>query len=207
MGVLLTDLDIINAACAAYGDEPLQSLGEETSGGQAALLIYEDVVEFNLGIYLFSFAREIRQLSIVDGASPLSGYDHVFDLPAERLGAPIYVTDDVTDPDRRFDRFVLIGSTVHANANPLFAQIRIRPQVRDWSPAFKSATIAAVASKLAMARADAGTEAERLHVEAYGTPSEGYRGGKLGAAISADSFSTPPRRTAWGNNPLERARY
>lgn len=207
MGALLTDLDIVNAACAVYGDDPLQSLGEETPGGRAVQLLYEDVISFNLGIYLFSFAKQIRQLSLVDDANPLSGFANVFDLPAERLGQPIYVTDDVTDPDRRFSRYVLIGSTVHANANPLFAQIRFRPHVRDWSPTFKSATITALASKLARSRADATTEADKLHVAAYGNPSDQFMGGMMGAAIKADSFSTPPRRTAWGDNPLERARY
>lgn len=202
MGILLSDLDIVNAACAAYGDTPLQSLGEETPGGQAAQLLLEDIIEFNLGVYIFSFAKQIRELSDDAFARPLSGFEHVYDLPADRIGQPIYVTDDVTDPDRRFDRYVIIGDQVHADARPLYAQIRIRPQVRHWSPAFKSATIAALASKLAIARADAGSISKELHVEAYGTPTEDFRGGKMGVAIGSDSFSTPPRKAAWGNNPL-----
>jgi hypothetical protein len=37
---LLSDLEIVNAACAMIGEEPLQALDDETDAGQADGLIY-----------------------------------------------------------------------------------------------------------------------------------------------------------------------
>lgn len=202
---LLTPEDIMNAACLRIGETPLQSFDDETPQGQAATLVYEEVVDFNLGIYLFSFSRKIAQLSVNDGAVPLSGWTYVFDLPPERIGPPQYVTDDITDPDRRFDRYSLVEATVHTDANPVFAMIRFRPDPQLWSAAFRSATITALAARLAMTQASDRNTADMLTREAYGTVSEAYRGGQMGAAIRDDSYATPPRPQNRDNNPLTRA--
>lgn len=202
---LLDALDIVNAACARVGADPVQSLGEETTGGQSYQLLYDDVVSFNLGLYQFSWSRTIRQLSKISGATPLSGFDHVYDLPPERNGPPLYVTDDVTDPNRRFDRYALLEKQVHSSADPLFACIKIKPDPHLWSATFRSCTITALASRLALSLASDRQTSEMLRVEAYGTPQENFRGGQMRAAIGEDSFSTPPRAANFDRNPLTSA--
>src|SRR3954469_7973882 len=109
---LLTGLDIVNAACAQIGEEPLQSLDDETDAGQSASLLYEDTVDFNLGIYVFSFSKQIRQFSRNDAGQPLGGFLYIFDMPPERIGDPIYMTDDPTDPDRRFSRYAIVNTQI-----------------------------------------------------------------------------------------------
>lgn len=203
---LTTDLDIVNAACAMFGDDAPLSFDADLGNGQSASVLYESVVEFNIGIYLFSFSRQIFPLSVDDAASPLSGYSHVFDLPPERIEPPIYVTDDPTDPDRRYDRYVLIGDQVHAADNPLYAMCRYRPPVHRWSPTFRKATITSLASHLCLAMAHDKALSDQFRTQAYGTPSQDFRGGEMGAAIKADAFSTPPRRANWQNNYLSRSR-
>lgn len=200
---LLQPLDIINAACNRIGEDPIQALDGED--GEIAISAYEDTVAFNIGVYPFSFARTMRQLSRHANATPLSGWSHVFELPPERIGPPIYVTDDPTDPDRRFTRYSLVESTVHSDADPLYAMIKILPSPHLWSATFRSCTITAIASKLALALASDRQTMETLRVEAYGSPHENYRGGQMRAAITEDSQSTPPRKPDWSNNPLERA--
>lgn len=202
---LLTALDIVNAACARIGAEPLQDLDEETLGGQAASLIYEELVSFNFGVHPFSFARKIVQLAKVTNAVPLSGWTLVFDLPPERVGPPIYLSDDITDPDRRFTRYTLVEATVHSDAEPLFACIKFMPAPHLWSPTFRSVTITALASRLAYSLASDRQTMDELHREAYGSPVENCRGGQMRAAITEDSLATPPRKPDWKNNPLERA--
>lgn len=202
---LLTAVDIFNAACARIGEDPVQSFDDDDFGGQTASLIYEETVDFNLGIYRFSWSMEMRQLSRLTNAQPLTGWTKVFDLPPERLGPPLYLSDDITDPDRRFTRYTLTSERVHSDAEPLFAMIRFRPDPPRWSPPFRTATITALASKLAMASASDRTTMETLHQQAYGTPSEAFRGGQMGAAIRDDAHSTPPRRAGWENNPLSKA--
>lgn len=202
---LLDDLDIVNAACAMIGEEPLQELDEETDRGQAAALVYQTTVDFNFGLYSFSFGKQLYQLSQVSGATSLAGFDYVFDMPAERLGDPLYVTDDATDPDRRFSRYALIKSQVHADCTPLFGMFRFRASPDRWSPTFKAATIKAVAAAFAVPLTHDRALADALKVEAYGSSIENYRGGMLGAAIRADTFSVPPRTQNRDNNPLTRA--
>lgn len=200
---LLTALDIINAACARIGEDPL----EDTDGedGTAAHLLYEDVIGFNFGIYPFSFARSIRQLSRVTDAAPLSGWQFVFDLPPDRAGPPVYVTDDVTDPDHRYNRYSLVDATVHSDRDPLFAMIKIMPAPHLWSATFRTCTITALAGRLAFSLASDRATMEMLNAEAYGTPQENYRGGQMRASINEDALATPPRKPDWSSNPFERA--
>lgn len=202
---LLQDLDIVNAACAMIGEEPLQSLDDETDAGQATSLIYQTILEFNLGLYLFSFSKQVRQLSKNDAGQPLAGYTIVYDMPAERIGDPIYVTDDPTNPYRRFTRYAIVNTQIHADQDPLYAMIRFRPSPHTWTATFKAATIKSVASQLAIPMTHDRALAESLSREAYGTPQEAFLGGMMRAAIRADSFSTPPRSQNRSNNPLENA--
>lgn len=203
---LTTDLDIVNSACALFGEDAPQSFDDDLGNGQSAGLLYQSVIEFNLGIYLFSWSRQLFPLSVDDTASKFAGFSHVFDLPPERIEQPIYITDDVTDPDRRFDRYVLIGDQVHADANPVFAMCRYRPPVIRWSPTFRMATITSLAAALCLAMAHDRALSEKFQLEAYGPPSQQYRGGQMAAAIAADAYATPPRKANWGNNPLARGR-
>lgn len=202
---LLDDLDIVNAACAMIGETPLQSLDDEIEAGQAAALVYQATVEFNLGLYPWSFGKQVYQLSQVASATSLAGFDYIFDLPAERLGDPIYVTDDATDPDHRFSRYALINSQVHADKTPLYGEFRFRAPPNRWSPTFKAATITAVAAAFAIPLTHDRALADAKKVEAYGSPVEQYRGGMIGAAIRADAFSSPPRTQKRSSNPLERS--
>lgn len=204
---LLTDLDVANAACLRIGVGALgeDGLAADDDRSRAIASAYDDTVLFNLGVYLFSWSKTIVQLSINDLATPLSGFTKVFDLPPERIGEPIYITDDVTSPNRRFSAFVPLGEQVQSNAAALWAQIRYRPTPNRWNPLFRSATITAVAAKLALTVREDKTLARDLESLAYGDPLENYRGGQLGAAIRADAFSTPPRKPNWADNPFERA--
>ncbi len=204
---LLTPIDIINTACARIGEEPVQSLTEDLGGGQSASLIYDETVDFNLGLQPsgFAFAREVRQLSRLTDATPLTGYDYVYDIPQPYTGLPVYLSDDVTDPGRRFDRFILTNGQVHSDADPLFAMVKFRPDPHRWTGTFRTATITAIAAKLAYAIASNRNAYADFMAEAYGTASESFRGGQMRAALSEDGFANPPRRIQTQFNPLDQA--
>jgi hypothetical protein len=199
---MINKLEIVNRAMLRIGADPLQDLEDETLGGQAADLVYDSVIEFALGVYVFSFARKMVQLSELATATPLTGYTRVFDLPAERLGPPLRVTDSITDPNHRFSRYQLQGSTVHADETPLFAEIKFAAEPADWSGTFRDFVVLAVAAEYALSIAHDKNLRKELRQNAYGNPSENNRGGALGSAIREDSFATPPRSAGWDNNPL-----
>lgn len=202
---LLEPLDIVNAACAEIGEAPLESLEDESDPGQSAALLYDSVLEFNLGIHPFSFARELNALSrITDGISQL-GYAYVFGMPGQRIGNPIYVTDDATQPDRRFSLYEIVGAQVHSDAEALWGNFLVRAAPAVWSGPFKALMITSLAASFAIPMCHDRALAEDKRREAYGTPMENFRGGKMRAAISADGFTTPPRRQDRDNNPLTAA--
>lgn len=204
---LLTVLDIVNAACARIGEEPVQSLTEDLDGGQAASILYEEVVDFNLGLQPsgFAFAREVRQLTRLTDAVPLAGYRYVFDVPRPYTGLPVFLTDDPKDPDCRYDRYILTNGQVNADDDPLFAMVKFRPDPHRWTATFRTATITALASRLAMAIASDRNTMDSLNQEAYGSVSDNFRGGQIRTALHEDGFANPPRRIAVNRNPLERA--
>ena len=169
---LLAALDIINTACAMIGEEPLQSLTDDLGGGQSASLLYEAVVDFNLGLQPsgFHFAREVRQLSRLADVIAYTGYDYVFEVPAPYSGPPVFLTDDPNDPDRRYDRFLLTAGRVHANDDPLFAMVKFRPDPHRWTATFRMATMTALAAQLAFAIASDRNTMQIKQQEAYGSP-------------------------------------
>ena len=200
-----TALDILNAACAVIGAEPLQSLSDEISGAQSAGLVYETVTDFNLALEPFAFAHEFRQCSRRAAAAAGSGFLYVYDVPGPVLGLPRFLTDDPSDPDARFNRYILVGGSVHCDAEDLWANVKFRPEPNRWAPAFKAATIHALAASLSLSLASDRNGYEQLKATAYGTPSEAFRGGMMRAAINENAQATPPRRAHWDNNPLTRA--
>jgi len=204
---LLTALDVINTACAMIGEEPVQSLTDDLGGGQSASLLYEAVVDFNLGLQPagFQFAREVRQLSRLAGVTAYTGYDHVFEVPGPFSGPPVFLTDDPGDPDRRYDRFLLTAGRVHASDDPLYAMVKFRPDPHRWTATFRMATMTALAAQLAFAIASDRNTMQIRQQEAYGSPSESFRGGLMRSALSEDGFANPPRRVTVARNPLEQA--
>ena len=112
-------LDIINSACALLGADPVQNLDADVGGAGAASLLYKRVVDFNLGIYLFGFSKQVFSLSVIDGPPPATGYSFSFDLPPEAIELPLYLTDNPKDRMRRFNDYALVDGRVHADRNPL----------------------------------------------------------------------------------------
>lgn len=204
---LLTVTDIVNTACAKIGEEPPQSLTDDLGGGQSASLLYEAVVDFNLGLQPsgFHFAREVRQLSRLTGITAYTGYNYVFDVPGPRDGPPVFLTDDPSDPGRRYDRYILTAGRVHASDDPLYAMVKFRPDPHHWTGTFRMATISALAAEMAMAIASDRNTMQIWHQVAYGNASDNFRGGQIRAALTEDGFANPPRRISVADNPLERS--
>lgn len=188
--------DIVNDALALIGDN---SIGSFTEDGDLER-IYRTELGLAVGVYEFSWARRMFLLSRLEGAAP-TGHLHLFALPPERVGPPLRVTDDATDPHRIFNRFELLGDRVAADAPALWALCKFLPAPSSWSSTFRAALINALAGRLAYARSADKDVQERFLRIAYGSPDQGFRAGLIGAAIAEDARSTPPRRIA-PSNPL-----
>lgn len=200
----LTPLVMVNRAFARLNIDPLEGL-DDSFGASSAALTYDSIVEFCLGIYPFSWGKEMRVLSPLDPATSLFGYAHVFDVPGDSLGPPVRITDDARDPDRIFNRYTLSGNQVHADPATLFAEVKFKPPVMRWPATFREAVILGLAAEFALGQVDDANLRERLRADAFGSPSAFPRGGVMGTAIAEDARATPPRRAPLGNNPLTNA--
>lgn len=199
---IISEITIVNRACAKLGIDPLQDMEEETIGGQTARLVYDSFVELCLGLYPWSFGKEIRALAKLSDVTSEYGFAHVFDLPGDRIGPPIRVSDSATDPDRIFNRFVLYGGRIHADADPLFVDIKYMAPPDRWSATFREAVVLGLAGELALAMVDDANLRAALRSDAFGPPSQFPRGGAMGAAITEEARATPARRAPVDRNPL-----
>ncbi|WP_336800486.1 hypothetical protein [Kaistia sp. MMO-174] len=196
---------MINRAFGRLNIDPLEDLDDDSFGASSAALTYDSVVEFCLGCYVFSWAKEMRVLSPRADEIGLFGYRNVFDMPGDALGPPVRVTDDPRDPDRIFNRYVLSGNTVQADEPVLYAEVKFVPPPVKWPGTFREAVTLALAAEFALGQVDDKGMRDGLRADAFGSPSVFPRGGALGAAIAEDARATPPRRAPVGNNPLTNA--
>lgn len=192
--------DVANDAFALIGDEGVGSFTDDARGFDAGR-IYANEVGFALGVHPFSWCRRMVLLTR-SSEIPATGHAHLFALPPERLGPPLRVTDDATDPDRIFNAFELIDDGIASDAEVLWAQCKILVHPSSWSATFRQTVIVALAGRFAYARSADKDMQDRLLRQAYGTPEEAFRGGLMRAAINEDGRATPPRRIPMGESPL-----
>ncbi|MBL4693513.1 MAG: hypothetical protein JKY92_09325 [Magnetovibrio sp.] len=202
--MIKTDLDVINAACALVGHTPLETLEEETPGGSAIGLVYQEIVGFNFGMHPFSFGTILKELTRLDAnGEPLNtGYSYSHRLWNARRGAPLKVIRDPRNANDDFTDYLLIEDELHADEKQLWGIFKHSPPPLLWSSTFVTATTLALASRLAMIFASDTRSMQLWRTEAYGTPQERFRGGAMRVAINEDSFGTPPKKAQWSNNPL-----
>jgi hypothetical protein len=200
----LSPLVIVNRACAKIGVPPLQSLDEESQGGQAAQLIYDTLLDLCTGIYPWTFLRDTQELARTTAAQAPNGFRYTFQLPANQSALPtrIMASRDVKDV---ITDFAYEGNKLYCDFEQVFAELRLDPVPEIWSGPFRSAFITALASQLAEPLASDGKLSAALHEQAFGPMSYGYRGGELGAAIQVDARNAPVRSFPSQTNPLLQA--
>ncbi|MFK8250190.1 hypothetical protein [Ancylobacter terrae] len=199
---MLDPLRIVQMAAARIGEEAPTSLAE-AAGDDSLELVYQSVTDFCLDLHTWDFTRELRQLPQLAGiASPVLGYPYVFELPTDAIGEPLRVVDDIATPDRAFYGWTLHGARILALASPLYAVVNVRPPPARWPGTFREAVVLAIAAELALSMASNDGLRAELRVNAYGTPSQDFRGGAIGVAIRNQAFRTPAKRLALGTDPL-----
>ncbi|SEK37337.1 hypothetical protein SAMN04515666_101352 [Bosea lupini] len=195
-------LGLVNAAMAAFGATPLQSLDAETPAGRAADLAYDATVDAMLGFYPWSFARMTVPLTQL-ADEPVNGWAHKYLLPSNRLSLPHRILANPRDPDRTLKAWAIEAGHLYADAEPLWGVFSFRVDPEDWSPVFYQAVIYALAAALVVPISGNATGAvETMRALAFGTPGENMRGGFMGQAMQADARNQPSRALGFDDNPL-----
>lgn len=191
-------LTLVQEAALRIGEEPPQSL-DEFLGTDSLARVFSGVADFCLDLHPWTFCTEVRPLSRLDLDSPVRGYPHVFELPADAVGQPLAIFADLSTPDAPYAGFTYHGARVLALDAPVHALLTVRPPPARWPGAFREAVRLALAAELALALASDDGLRDKLRADAFGTPSEMYRGGAMGVAIRNQGWRAPPQRLASGD--------
>ena len=193
MALSENDVAICNQALASFGARPIQTFDDTTPAGSTCRLKYQEVIDGLLSEHPWSFTRQIVQLQeLAEDAPDLSGFlasgwRHAYALPPDLLAAPSAYLRDPSLADFPERRFQVMGQSVYLDVTPVWAVCRVRVDPAFWPPYFTSAAVACLSAELVMPiSGNAGFLAAKQQ-EAWGSPSEGRRGGKLGVARSADA--------------------
>lgn len=198
------ELFVINGAYALIGQPPLQTIDVETPGAQAAALLYVDTAKALLGFYPWSFSKRTRKLDRL-ADDPGDGWTYAFQLPADRIGQPLAVSN-VKDLRRQFTDYALAEDRVHADVAELWAQVQYVASPSTWSGPFLIAFRTALAAEFAMAITQDAKLRAQLRQDAFGPDSMMMRGGFMGAAIQADTRAQPSPVLLADGGPLLQAR-
>lgn len=206
MADLPDDLSVINEALARIGGAPLFALDEETKRASAVIHIYRTVVPDAFAAHRWHWARRTAPLDRL-AVTPETGWRFAYALPGDRIGAPVKVLDNPRCPDLPLRDYIVEGGELHCDREAVWATcVRAVPPAA-WEPAFRQAVIVALAATFCLPETHDTKLQAVLEQTAWGSPSEGRRGGLMGRAIALDAASAGAVASAVGSDPLTASHF
>lgn len=190
MSVVVTLTALVNEALARLGSEPIAALDEETPTARKAAQIAPTVLGQVYGATSWRFARRTRALTRLD-VRPETGFRYAYALPGGRIGEPVKVLANPRYADQPLRHFAIEGGELHADMEAVWVTCVEEVDPATWPPLFRAAFVTALAGELAVPQAHDTNLADSLRVQAWGTPSEGGRGGLIGRAMARDAAQAP----------------
>ena len=184
--MLATDIGIINAALTLTGNRQIGSLEEQTGEANICATLYPAVKRACLSAHPWRFTIDTRQLNRLTATVP--GWACAFQMPANliqlRQVFPGRGQATTAAYEIQGDRLL----TDHPRIRAEFSEITSESRFPPW---FVTLLETALAARLAMAIAEDSGKAQWLEQMAWGSPSEGRRGGLMRQALTADSQQSP----------------
>ncbi|WP_062222207.1 hypothetical protein [Aureimonas sp. D3] len=197
---------IINRALIQLGQAPSFSLDDESFANGAIDAVWPDVVDICFGLHDWTFARRTSRLTRL-AAKPDNGWTYGFELPGDRLGAPLLVLRAVVQSEAVLRTYTIEGGTLFAHEPAVWARCKVEVDPVAWEPNFRTAFTTALASRLAVPmQQDEGLAAE-LWAAAFGTPAQGGTGGAFGRLVAQDRAAAPVSSPLLRSDPLTDARW
>jgi hypothetical protein len=200
--VIVTDLTVCNLAIDRVSGDRIDALDEESPLGQFCADNYPHKREFILGKYRWTFATQVAPLARMD-PEPLEPRPcaYKFAPPSDLIGA-VHDWRDTVDPNDKTRSIYVLEANDHYwsdDATVFIEYTANRPESR-WPASFRQLVITAFAADLAD-HCQRPRLADKLFVEAWGTPQEGGEGGLYKTARNEDSRMAPQRRLVSGIDP------
>ena len=185
-------LSICSDALILLGAKPLSSFSEGTDSAQICDRIYDDVRDFVIGMYPWSFTVKKTQLAqLVD--SPVNEYTYKYSLPSDVLGSGVRAVYDsnstgVTPINTGWE---IIGNELNTNLETVFVDYQHRPTEDVMPTYFVQLLKYYMTWHIAESVTDQITKADYYKTICVGLPSENMRGGMFRQATQIDSQLRP----------------
>lgn len=191
---------ICNEALTLLGHSAIHDFEGRTPASEACERVYGVVLGQLLDAYDWRFAMRQQKLTRLAGA-PTDGFTYRHQLPNDRDGDPARYYSDL------HGSFVVdsavFSDAVHSDHEDLWCDY---VKAGALTGNFRNLLVRALAADLALSLCDDRGVYDRFRREAYGTPSEGGRGGLFKTAISNDARGAKPRSVLkMGTGPLVEA--
>lgn len=205
----LTDLSLCNLAIGRISGDPIDEIGEDSPLGAFCQENYGQKRDHVLGLYRWTFANRVALLAENIEPVPVRPMRHRYARPADLIGA-VHDWRDTADPARKRVRPYVLDTddAFWSDQAPLYAEYTASRPEHLWPTWFVELVVVAFAADLAGHAQMRGVQRD-YETKAWGTPSEGGRGGLFGLAMEADARMAPQRQLAAGVDPgpLVEARY
>lgn len=189
---MASDLSIVKAALVRLGMTPIDTMLEESSAGTIVRIIYPDLKRAILSMYPWRFSMGKRKLARL-AESPLGDYQYAYQLPSDRITGPFTVFTTESIGAKPYRGFEIFEDKLYAGATEIWIDYQYEPLADKFPPYFAELLTNATAAEIANAITDQNSKAELYHIKAWGSPSEGGRGGWFRLATSRDSQQQPPQ--------------
>jgi hypothetical protein len=188
-----TSLSICSDALILLGAAPISSFTEGSDAAQACDRLYPDLRDTILSNYLWSWSVKKEQLARLSTA-PIDEWKYSYQMPGDMLSGVIalFQSSGVGQLPVRYG-WEVYGDQVFTNFEKVFIDYQGTVDESKMPAYFVELLTYALASKLAFVITDQISKAEYFRGEAYGSPSDSGRGGRMRVAMNIDGRGKPPQ--------------
>lgn len=203
---MATDVQLASQALGLLRANEITAFNDGSNEADICDLYYDDFKADILTRFQWNFA--LKKALLVATTAPVNEWRYAHDLPSEclRLWA-LYPSSAVGV--KPINNYALQGQAgtreVHSNNSTLYAEYTVDVDEANFPGYFTHFFIHAFAALIAMPVTDDDALAAQMHRLAWGTPSEGEKGGKFAVATSIDALQQPPEVIA--HSPFIDARF
>lgn len=201
-----SSIDIASQALGLLRANTISSFTDGSNEAEVADLYYEDFAQDILTRYQWSFALKKSQFN--GTTAPLNEwrYAHIVPPEALRIWAIFRSTDVLIKPLNEYEIVAPTqGREVHSNYERIYGEYTVYTDEANWPGYFTHFAVYAFAALIALPVTDDANLAQQMHQMAWGTPSEGEKGGKFAVATGIDAQQMPPHRIV--DTPFVTARF
>lgn len=187
-----TAVSICSDALVMLGAATISAFDEGTDTATACDRLYPDIRDNLLSVYQWSWSLKKVQLARLSTA-PVGEWKYAYQLPGDMLSGvlAVFETSGTTERPLRYG-WEVYGDQLYSNLATVFIDYQATVAEDKMPPYFVRLLKTAVAAELAVVVTDQVAKSDYYKTEAFGTPGEQGRGGRLRQAMNVDSRGKSP---------------